>query len=176
MTRTVTVTGQPPLWLRLRKLGYDPSDILNHFGITSPPVPVFDLAKGLGVSLLKRSEMPERGRLDVDLEVMDAVIRVRAEDSARGRRFTVAHELGHLFLHRLNEAKFRDRNFKGESPTEVEANRFAARLLMPDWMLESYGIHKATHDIAGAADVFDVSRQAMSLRLDGMLRLNDRWL
>ena len=45
------------------------------------------------------------------------------------RRFTIAHELGHLFLEHLGEQKELFREGTGEE--EYEANDFAANLLMP---------------------------------------------
>lgn len=47
----------------------------------------------------------------------------RNSDSATRRRFSLAHELGHLVLHR--------RVVSGERTTEDEANRFASAILMP---------------------------------------------
>ena len=45
--------------------------------------------------------------------------------------FTIAHELGHLFLHKTEESKEFHRS--GEPKTEeVEANIFAAEFLMPE--------------------------------------------
>ena len=51
------------------------------------------------------------------------------------QRFTIAHELAHYFLHRNRQSRFADhvfaRSLHEQSPMEVEANEFAAKLLMP---------------------------------------------
>lgn len=60
------------------------------------------------------------------------------------RRFTIAHELGHLALHRADEihldrhtAAYRiDKKSDRCSTVESEANEFAAELIMPRRMLE----------------------------------------
>ncbi len=57
------------------------------------------------------------------------------------QRFTIAHELGHFFLHRASSTVFVDAApifFRDESSSngsqreEIEANAFAAELLMPE--------------------------------------------
>ena len=54
----------------------------------------------------------------------------------RKRRFVLAHELGHMLLHPGKEASFQDDYSTLEAykkgPQEVEANDFAASLLMPE--------------------------------------------
>lgn len=69
-------------------------------------------------------------------------IYVKKSDGALRKRFTVAHELGHLALHIRNEGQFldsdqifaRDDGFFGYSDRlkEKQANQFAAELLMPE--------------------------------------------
>lgn len=66
-----------------------------------------------------------------------AVVVVNAAHHPFRRRFTIAHECGHHVLHGLemhiDSAKFRDeRSATGEDRDEVEANAFAAELLMPE--------------------------------------------
>ena len=63
-----------------------------------------------------------------------ALIGVNSAETKTRQRFTIAHELGHFFLHRNKDAfvDFRD-NVQGviRTPREREANMFAAALLMP---------------------------------------------
>ena len=102
------------------------------------------------------------------------------------QRFTIAHELGHLLMHRYTTphadgrfvVRFRDaKSATGSDREEIEANQFAAELLMP----ESLVLKDATHfglDLGGDSDArsdaaalarlarrFRVSVQAMSLRV-----------
>jgi len=63
------------------------------------------------------------------------IIHVREHLKPEGRkRFTIAHELGHWELH-ANQSQFLcdtdDMRDYGRSPLEMEANHFAAELLMP---------------------------------------------
>ena len=93
------------------------------------------------------------------------------------KKFTLAHELGHLFIHMgflnpeqwNNETEFVDSTFyrQGYSREEYEANEFAAALLMPAHEF----IKKAKDfsfnnkcDIAKLADYFGVSIEAALTR------------
>lgn len=91
------------------------------------------------------------------------------------RRFTIAHELGHLFLHMgylINEELWRkqDQNVyerSGSSEKEYQANEFAAAFLMPkeDYfrkMNESMDGNKV--NTSKIAEYFNVSVEAASNR------------
>lgn len=55
------------------------------------------------------------------------------------QRFVLAHELGHMFLHKKANAIFMDtRTQFNTDKFEKEANRFAMELLLPDSFLEEY--------------------------------------
>ena len=55
------------------------------------------------------------------------------------RRFVLAHELGHMILHKKSNAIFMDtRTQFNTSKYEQEANLFAMELLLPDQMLDEY--------------------------------------
>lgn len=111
-----------------------------------------------------------------------AIIGVNSSHSRERRRFTIAHELGHLLLH-ADEAFHVDEKFRIEEflmyrngssslatdAREIEANQFAAELLMPSHMLKAHLVSllggvdmDAIDELAG---LFDVSIQAMTIRL-----------
>jgi len=98
------------------------------------------------------------------------------------RRFTIAHELGHLVLQRDDlfhvDEKFpvafrSEDSSKAHSPFEVEANQFAAELLMPEKLLMrdvaklplGLDVEEA---IAELARRYEVSEQAMTIRLSAL--------
>lgn len=62
----------------------------------------------------------------------DFEVRVSAVTGARRNRFTIAHELGHYFLHSENGRKRIVATRLGSDRAEWEANWFAAALLMPE--------------------------------------------
>jgi hypothetical protein len=108
---------------------------------------------------------------------------VNADDILARRRFTAAHELGHFVLHRGEMEPFRldtdDTLKEAESvkdPKEAEANRFAAELLMPEYVIharadELMREHEACPRVVLAyrlASELLVSREAVRYRLKTM--------
>jgi len=108
-------------------------------------------------------------------------IGVNASESEVRQRFTIAHELGHIFMHRQDPLSydtsaelihFRDgHSATGADPKEREANAFAAELLMPEEVVrkeiqDMKGIN--LHDsraMSRLADKFGVSQAALTVRL-----------
>lgn len=105
-------------------------------------------------------------------------ISINKNQSENRQRFTLAHELGHYFLHqkkmfidRSNKSLFRnDKSSTGEERQEIQANTFAANLLMPEDLIKSE-LKKAPPKgdvIDYLASEFKVSSQAMSFRLSNL--------
>jgi len=96
------------------------------------------------------------------------------------RNFTIAHELGHYFLHkdilRKNEGLVDGEHaVDGDNVlyrldgseskrVETEANNFAASLIMPEQLVKK--AWDALKSIEACANVFNVSNIAMSIRLE----------
>lgn len=90
------------------------------------------------------------------------------------KRFSISHELGHLFLHMgylVDEAKwasipsYRDsaRYRYGYSEEELEANEFAASFLMPERDFQSVAakyLLNGKYNVNAIAEEFGVSREA----------------
>jgi Zn-dependent peptidase ImmA (M78 family) len=113
------------------------------------------------------------------------IIGVNESHPPTRRRFTIAHELGHLELHSQSKIHI-DKNFQSPvrlrdevsslavDPDEIEANTFAAELLMPTSMLEQ-DFHDLVSNwafdyeddefIRELANRYKVSSQAMTFRL-----------
>jgi hypothetical protein len=95
---------------------------------------------------------------------------VEAHRSPGRVRFTVAHELGHWYLHAENaegenfQRFCRGPDLRAQGQQEGEANRFAASLLMPEELLGEHAA-SAYFNVALLAKRFDVSLSAMQLRL-----------
>ena len=108
------------------------------------------------------------------------IISVNSEHSDHRKRFTAAHELGHILLHQdqslsvdIKPITFLrdDIASTGQEWREIEANHFAAGILMPKDLVESElsRLRKKFSDedelISALAEAFDVSPQAMGIRL-----------
>jgi Zn-dependent peptidase ImmA (M78 family) len=106
-----------------------------------------------------------------------STIAVNRKHHPNRQRFTLAHECGHLFLHASKGDRlwldktlfFRDGSSStGDQLAEIEANQFAAGLLMPEALIsEGLGGHRliTDGDIVRLALRFEVSERAMTVRL-----------
>ncbi|PSR35710.1 MAG: hypothetical protein C7B44_12825 [Sulfobacillus thermosulfidooxidans] len=161
-------------------------ELLTKFDVASYPIPIEDLARGLGIRVHYE---PFDGDLSgILLRDEDrTIIGINSRQASVRQRFTVAHELGHFLLHSGNKVHI-DREFRvnfrdATHPTssggeETEANRFAAALLMPESLMREAFRRKTSNgfnpigDDDDANDVlrklareFKVSYQAFLLRL-----------
>lgn len=154
--------------------------LLDGAGITAVPVPVEALARSLEATLTFEA-------YDGDVSGMlyrtedQAVIGVNSSHAPTRQRFTIAHELGHLVMHKGQEMfidRFARVNWRnGESNREeMEANAFAAELLMPRKFVEQHvekvvaaRKHVSPQDLVDElARSFRVSPEAMSYRLSNL--------
>ena len=104
------------------------------------------------------------------------ILYVRSSDSIRRQRFTIAHELGHLLLHVQEHPGgmvdedinfFRtDGNVEGDRRQEIEANQFAAELLMPEAAV--IAAYKQNSNLSTIARRFGVSTEAMGYRVSAL--------
>ena len=145
--------------------------ILATYGIDSIPVNVAEIAKKADVLIKKAPSKKFSGLLYRKDGV--AFMAVSSSESVVRQRFTIAHELGHFFLHPQKDTfvEFRD-NEKNitRGVKEVEANQFAAALLMPRKFLEKdvrvfkeAGVN--SESIEFLAKKYRVSEEAMNFRL-----------
>jgi Zn-dependent peptidase ImmA (M78 family) len=146
---------------------------------TTAPVDIEAVARHLGAQVVEEKlDRSVSGMLYRDGE--HVIIGVNSAHVDRRRRFTVAHEVGHLVLHKgrplvLDHVRvnFRDTNSSTASDLEeIQANAFAAEVLMPrdqviaaaKKLLDDRTITEAA-TIEYLAQGFDVSDQAMEYRL-----------
>lgn len=92
-------------------------------------------------------------------------IHVPLTTSSRRDRFTIAHELGHYFLHYIYKKESDELRFgRGLSNrAETEANTFAASLLMPAQQFKA-AFEAFAGDTYRIAALFDVSSSAAEVR------------
>lgn len=155
--------------------------LLARLGIHSTPTPVEKVAKALGAQV---RFSPFDDELSGMVHVKDGVpiIGVNSLHHPNRQRFTIAHEIGHLELHRqmITTNVHVDKNFPalmrdpasatGTERVEIEANQFAAELLMPRKLIEQELAGKQFDidddgPIEGLAKKFRVSKQAVEYRI-----------
>jgi len=151
--------------------------VLSDNAVTNAPVDVYKLIENEGISILdEKMEDDHSGFLLA--EEGKATIGINTSHHSKRKRFTAAHELGHYFLHAQGkDGLFIDKKEKafkrstvsstGEDAVEIEANRFAAEILMPKIFIEEIVGDDEITDlyIIDLAIQFQVSEQAMTLRL-----------
>lgn len=158
--------------------------ILKQHHIKKPPVPVADIAEALGARV-RYSPFDGDGELAGMLVRGNGqtIIGVNSLHHPNRQRFTIAHECGHLFLLHKGDVHI-DRSFRinkrdsvssqAVDPNEIEANRFAAELLMPyDLIMADLLDHdidvENEEEIKKLARKYEVSVQAMTHRITNLL-------
>ena len=114
------------------------------FGGAREPVPVEDIADSLyGLRVVEAEGMTCSGML-VPARRMIFLNAEECRAAPRRRRFTIAHELGHLVLHSSGSnaatvfcRHVRPADTATSDAIEREANHFAAELLMPDALMRA---------------------------------------
>jgi Zn-dependent peptidase ImmA (M78 family) len=157
--------------------------LLRKLQITAPPVPVEIIATLQNIQIARSvADWNESGFLL--RQNGTAIIGINSRNSARRQRFTVAHELGHYYLHEgkplivdqsVMVNKRDDVSSQATSQEEIEANQFAAALLMPaDWVRQASklqvdrGASSRDQLISALAKDFDVSVDDMGWRLTNL--------
>lgn len=142
--------------------------------VDSLPVDIVRIVRDNGISLLKNSQAGELRKGEAGISVFDGKQWFIVYDDLLplGRkRFTVAHELGHIFLGHPLVAGFHARTTGRDlSQTESQANIFASRFLAPACVLWGLNVHTA----ADIARFCEISAEAAGIRAKRMAELYKR--
>ena len=155
--------------------------LLKDQGIREAPIPVERIAASLGATI-RRSPLDQSLSGMIYLKGSKPIIGVNSRHHPNRQRFTIAHETAHLVLHKsaIFDHVHVDRRFPvlmrdansaiGIEQIEIEANRFAAELLMPTFLLmpelkiRGFDIDDE-QPLARLAQHFRVSTQALQYRI-----------
>lgn len=130
------------------------------------PLPVDVVARLLKYRLVGFN--PPSGKEDIAgfVKYDEKLIAVNAKDSVERQRFTIAHEIGHIVLkHQISGSSVdyrRTLDGNSTSSKEIEANKFAAELLMPAEDFLRAFFNALTDD--QLAEKFGVSKSAVQVR------------
>jgi Zn-dependent peptidase ImmA (M78 family) len=153
--------------------------LLEDNSVRRAPVPVDTIARTVGLDVRYAPTTDDvSGALIRDGK--SAVIAVNSAQHENRQRFTIAHEIGHFILHKRTDRHF-DEDFRidfrnsvsseATQRSEIEANKFAAALLMPEAFLKRDLLRMeidegdADQAVQTLAVRYKVSRRAMELRL-----------
>lgn len=159
--------------------------LLAEQGFDGLPTPVEKIAKRLGLGVVY-AELGDGISGVLVRDGAETYICVHKGDAKARHRFTIAHEIGHFVLnHPMEPGRHvhvdRERQILQRGPKastgldriEVEANQFAAEILMPSARVREHvaamGVGPLTEgDVRELAKKFHVSEQAMLNRLDSL--------
>lgn len=169
--------------LRNRSPENHANQVLAQLGITDIPVPVDKIAKWLGARL-RFSPLDEELSGFIFVRNGVPIIGINSLHHPNRQRFSISHEIAHLRLHPtyISSAVHVDTHFAepvlkrdqssatGTKRLEVEANQFAAALLMPRHVLSQL-LKNSPIDIEDEASLeelatqFFVSKAALQYRI-----------
>jgi Zn-dependent peptidase ImmA (M78 family) len=156
------------------------ADLLAGSNVRGAPVPVEQLAIAHGIQIVRSAaEWSESGFLLRDNGRV--IIGINSRNSPKRQRFTISHELGHWLMHdgkplivdqSVMINKRDDISSQATDWQEIQANQFAAELLMPKEFVMDELRRQMTPDIGSREELitvlaraFDVSNDAMGWRL-----------
>lgn len=150
------------------------SNILIESDMYKIPVDVIKIAKLNDIAVYEGElEKNISGAIRYNKEKQNFEIMVNKNDTRERKRFTIAHEIGHYFLHKellMSDEIHIDIMYRMPNDNEEENKRekdvdyFAGALLMNKTLLTK--IYMENHTITELAEIFDVSVSAMTVRLD----------
>lgn len=141
--------------------------ILAALEIKDRPVDIFAIANLLEVKVRTADTKDE---VLLHFSEGNPTIFVRHDAPSVRQRFSVAHALGHLFLHSEDNNSniyFSDASFNSNSIMEMQANRFAANILIPENELIELIENKTPKN--QIANYFGVSEGVLSWQISDIL-------
>lgn len=150
-------------------------ELISKYDQRIPPINIDLICKKVGIvvhkldlsELEKDAERPISGFIIKDDTTNKTGIYVNGQDHKERQKFTVAHELGHYFLHMPDDENEFIVSFRGlQNQVEREADIFACEILMPDAIMKSVYNEVPFPTVSYLAGIFGVSKQAMRIRLD----------
>lgn len=156
------------------------NELLDKNGAKSAPIPIEKVAGSAGATIRYRPLDNDLSGMVQRVDEKTAIIGINSSHADVRKRFSIAHEIGHLVLHddenlhvdeevRSNVQYRNEYSSLGVDDKEIEANQFAAEILMPEQMLlkdiERLKDKNPESAIEELAKLYDVSIQSMTIRL-----------
>lgn len=183
MGKLIYLNGKDGINMEKIEIEKKTNELLSSYDILDIPVDPIDIAKKLNIKVFNRnfnSFSNDTVSGAIKKENNNINIYVNEEDTLERKRFTIAHELGHYFLHlRCNPNKefvdmHRRTGYNTQLPEEKEANQFAAAILMPEKKVRE--LYKSINNLGVSesfiiewlSERFFVSKSAIKFRLKNL--------
>lgn len=138
--------------------------LLKRYKFDKPPIRPEVIAKDLGIRIFLADLEDNVGGY---YDFKEKKIFINRNNTPQRQRFTIAHELGHYFLHSefIQTSEYHKKELRREianDPKELEANTFASHLLMPSNLFDKY---KKVALKSEMVKIFGVSEEAYEKKL-----------
>ena len=145
-------------------------EVLIKQNVTQLPISVTEICKKLRIEI--KYYIPKDNNSGISMIIGEQpFIFVNQNKSIERRRFTAAHELGHILLGHVGKYRFANNNLQNNDiPIERAADEFAINLLAPDCVLWGCGVKNAD-DIASLCRI---SKQSAEYRMQRMKILYEK--
>lgn len=155
--------------------------MLLNYGISKLPIDIVSICKKervklftykQGESFIKSFKLESHTEGNDAFSISDMIFYDDTKPSQR-QRFSIAHELGHIFLHSEKSGKATVYNREPaptDDPVETEANIFASRLLAPLCVIQFLNLNSAKE----IAEYCDISYTAAKLRFSRLCEIRKR--
>ena len=155
--------------------------IKNH--ASALPISVYELCRAENIRLVSYEEGGElidklnlrEHTIENDAFSFSRIVFYNSETMPERQRFSIAHEIGHIVLHKPTGATVMNREISpNDNPIETEANIFASRLLAPLCILHFLNLNSAEE----IAEYCSISMTAAKIRYQRLcdIRQRDQYL
>ena len=147
--------------------------VLKDYKLSEAPTDLTMIFRGLHLKYIELNDADEIDGAILEIDGKPTIAVLNKARPLQRQRFTLAHELGHIFLEHtkrdiydpeeIQENNDLPETGKTKPPKETEADIFASELLVPYEQLKKYTTDM--NNIDKLAGIFQVSRQAVTLAL-----------
>lgn len=149
--------------------------VLLDSNVRSAPVNVVKIACSSGITVFKNSDVNELHYGEMGASILDGDKWYIVYDDTVSRgiiRFTIAHELGHIFLEHPLKLGYHARTIDTQkTEAERQADMFAIRLLVPACVVWGLRIH-SPKEIQRVFDISDSAARARASRMAVLYKRN----
>ena len=144
--------------------------VLAESKVRVPPVDLLQILSANGIGYEEVNDFPDTVDALIIADGQKFYAAVNARQHLHRQRFSLAHELGHFFLHRdgmpedavtIDNPPSEEVDAPTKSPAETEADLFAGELLVPLEMLKPH-VGKGIHELS---KLFVVSEHVISIAI-----------
>ncbi len=147
--------------------------VLKDYKINQVPTDLKKIIERRGLKFIELNDPTDIDGAILEIEGEPKIAVLNTAKAIARQRFTLAHELGHIFLHHAKRDIYDSESAReeegeyavksGKPPKEIEADAFASELLIPYDQLKKNS--DKLNDLDVLAEMFQVSKQAMTIAI-----------